>query len=192
MRTWFVVPTLVVLAAAIAIGLGLRFGRLELGGPLGVRPKQDVSPSSSRPTATVLPFASVQAFDPYGDGSENGASAAAAADGDPRTAWRSENYFDATLNNKPGIGLLFDLGTERTVTGFRLQTPHPGFTFGVAVGEDPTELAADATASFTATSALRTPIDPVDGRYVLLWITSVVDVGDGDRAEVAEFQAVGT
>jgi Protein kinase domain len=191
MRTWFVVPCLVVLAAAIVIGLGLRLGQLELGGPLGVRPKPEGSASAAGPVQAVLTLASVRAFDPYGDGSENDAGAPAAADGDPTTTWRSENYFDATLNNKPGIGLLFDLGAERTVTGFRLQTPHPGFRFGVAVGDDPTALAASAGAPFTAEALTRSRIDPSVGRYVLLWITSVVSVGDGDRAEVAEFQVVG-
>jgi hypothetical protein len=114
-----------------------------------------------------------------------------AIDGDPSTAWRSENYFDATMNNKPGIGLLLDLGATRSVTGFRLRTPHPGYLFGLAVGDDPEVLASSPTVGFTAAASMRAGIEPTEGRYVLLWVTSVVDTGDGNRAEVAEFQVAG-
>lgn len=191
LRSWLLVPALVALAAAVAIAVGVWLGRLELGGPLGVRPKDQPSSQAPVPLAeTVLPFVAVSAFDPLGDGVENGSGAPLAIDGDGSTAWRSENYFDAELN-KPGVGLLFDLGQSRSVTGFRLQVPHPGYTFGVAVGDDPDALVEAATAAYTAASTIREAIDPVEGRYVLLWITSVVDAGDGNRAEVAEFEVVG-
>jgi hypothetical protein len=192
LRAWVLVPALVVLAAALAIGLGLWFGRLEIGGPLGVRAAGNgprSSPPAQVPTA-VLPIRSASTFDPFGDGTENDSGVAAAIDGDASTAWRSENYFDADLR-KPGVGLLLDLGTSRMVTGFRLEVPHPGYTFTLAVGDDPDVLAADAVASYTAATSMRETIEPTVGRYVLLWITSVVDAGDGDRAEVAELKVVG-
>jgi serine/threonine protein kinase len=192
LRAWLLVPVLVALVAALAIALGLWLGRLEIGGPLGVRAAEDRS-RSSPPTETptvVLPIGSVSTFDPFGDGTENDSGVAAAIDGDTSTAWRSENYFDADLR-KPGVGLLFDLGSSRTVTGFRLEVPHPGYTFELAIGDDPDVLAANAVSSYTASASMRETIEPTVGRYVLLWITSVVDAGDGDRAEVAEFKVVG-
>jgi serine/threonine protein kinase len=190
-RRWLVVPALVVLAAAVAIAAGLWLGRLEIGGPLGIRPKpQESPPKTTLPAMVVLPVVGVSTFDPYGDGSENDSSVSSASDGDAATAWRSENYFDARLN-KPGVGLVFDLGEDQTVTGFRLQAPHPGYTFAVAVGDDPEALASTAEARFTAEASMRVSLEPVVGRYVLLWITSVVDAGDGNRAEVAEFRVAG-
>jgi hypothetical protein len=192
LRAWVLVPTLVALAAALAIGLGLWFGRLEIGGPLGVRAAED-GPRSSPPaqaSIVVLPIGSVSTFDPFGDGTENDSGVADAVDGDAFTSWRSENYFDADLR-KPGVGLLFDLGASRTVTGFRLEVPHPGYTFGLAVGGDPDVLATEAVSSYTAAASMRETIEPTVGRYVLLWITSVVPAGDGNRAEVAEFRVVG-
>jgi hypothetical protein len=77
------------------------------------------------------------------------------------------------------------------VTGFRLQTPYPGFQFTVVVGDDPTAMVETARDMFTAAADMRESIGPATGQYVLLWITTVVPTDDGNRAEVAEFQVVG-
>ena len=193
LRSWLVVPGAVVVSAAVAVAAGLWLGRLEIGGPLGVRARETTpTPApSATPTVGVLPLAGVAAHDPFGDGAEHDASAPLAIDGDPATAWRSENYLDPTMNNKSGVGLLFDLGETRTVTGFRLSVPHPGFTFGLAVGDDADALASSIVATFSAERSMRATIEPTQGRYVLFWATSVVDAGDGNRAEVAEFQVIG-
>ena len=186
-RTWLVVPLLVVLIAAIALGAGLWVGKLEVGGPVGIRPAEE----NSAPATRVVRFISVAPMDPYGDGHENDSGMGLVRDGDSSTVWKSENYFDGSLNNKPGVGMLFDLGSPQTVTGFRLQTPSPGYRFTVVVGDDPSSMAADARATFTATTEMRESIGPATGRYVLLWITSVVPTDDGNRAEVGEFRVVG-
>lgn len=188
-RTWFAVPLLVVLIAASVLGAGLWLGKLQLGGPVGIRfgPAEE----SPAPATRVLRFISVAPMDPApGDGHENDSGMPLVADGDPLTAWKSENYFDGQLN-KPGVGMLFDLGSPQTVTGFRLQTPYPGYRFTVVVGDDPAAMVATASATFTATADMRESIGPATGRYVLLWITTVVPTDDGNRAEVGEFRVVG-
>jgi serine/threonine protein kinase len=196
LHSWFIVPALIVMTAVAATGLGLWLDRLELGGPLGVRPKQEAPAPTPVPTPLAvepqpLPIATVTTFDPFGDGAENDPTAPLATDGDVVTAWRSENYFDQTLNNKPGVGLLFDLGETHTVTGFRLVSPHPGFTFGLAIGDDLGRLPGAAAPDFVAETSMRVTVDAARGRYVLLWVTSVVEAGDGNRAEVAEFEVMG-
>ncbi len=188
-RTWLAVPVLVAALAAIAVVAGLSLGELELGGPVGIRLRQ-ASPSPTSPAPRVLRFVSARAFDPFGDQSENDSGIPFADDGDPATVWKSENYFDGELH-KPGVGILFDLGGVRTVTGFRLQTPWPGFTFRVAVGNDPAALDLASGPFFTATSDVRETMEPVRGRYVLLWCTSVVPTDDGNRIVVAEFHVLG-
>jgi hypothetical protein len=193
-RTWLVVPLLVVLIAAIALGAGLWVGKLEVGGPVGIRPAEE----NSAPATRVLEFTKVAPVDPYGDDHENDSDLPLAADLDPFTGepnpitvWKSENYYDGTLNNKPGVGMLFFLRGRQTVTGFRLQTPYPGYRFAVVVGDDVTAMIADARPTFTAAADMRESIEPATGRYVLLWITSVVPTDDGNRAEVGEFRVVG-
>ena len=188
-RRWFAVPLLVVVIAASALGAGLWLGKLQLGGPVGIRfgPTEE----SPGPATRVIRFVSVAPMDPApGDGHENDSGMPFVADGDPLTAWKSENYFDGRLN-KPGVGMLFDLGSPQTVTGFRLQTPYPGYRFTVVVGDDPTAMVGAASATFTATADMRESIEPATGQYVLLWITTVVPTDDGNRAEVGEFRVVG-
>jgi len=189
-RTWLAVPLLVVVIAASALGAGLWLGKLELGGPVGIRfgPAEE----SPAPATRVVGFISVAPMDPYGDGQENDSGLRFVADDDPLTVWKSEAYrYPAGGLGKPGMGMLFDLGSPQTVTGFRLQTPYPGYRFTVVVGDDPTAMAADARPTFTATSEMRESIGAATGQYVLLWITSVVPTDDGNRAEVSEFGVVG-
>jgi hypothetical protein len=98
----------------------------------------------------VLPV-TVDVLDPFGDGDELSSNAWLANDGDVQTAWRSENYFDGELG-KPGMGLLLDLGERNEVLGLRLWTPHPGFRFGVAVGDDPDALIDEVGEQVISTS----------------------------------------
>jgi eukaryotic-like serine/threonine-protein kinase len=185
---WIGVPVLVVGLAAVLITLGLWFGELEVGGPLGIRP---AAPKPS-PVVEIQPVAvrplAVSAIDPFGDGSELSSNAGLAADGELSTAWKSEDYFDGELG-KPGIGLLLDLGQSVEVDGVRLSTPFPGFTFGVAVGDDPNTLVDRVGDTVTSSASTRVRLQGT-GRYVLVWITSVVPVDDGTRAEVAEVRVV--
>ncbi len=190
-RTWLAVPLLVALLVVGAAAIGLWAGKLRLGGPVGIRLNEGSTPGPS-PAAHVLGFSSVAPFDPYGDGHENDSGLPLAADDKTDTAWKSEAYrYPAGGLGKPGVGMLFDLGSEQTVTGFRLQTPFPGYRFTVIVGDDPYAMAQGARGMFTAGSDMREAITPATARYVLLWITSVVPTNDGNRAEVGEFRVVG-
>jgi serine/threonine protein kinase len=192
-RTWFAVPLLVAVIVVAVVATGVWLGRFEIGGPVGIRLREEPSPSRSG-AAQQLTVAAVWVVDPPpGDGQENDDKLPAAIDGDPATVWRSENYFDGSLN-KDGIGLVLDLGGEATVTGFRLDTPAPGFSFSMLVGDDDRTLLQEArdAASYTAPDAER-GLEPRTGRYVLIWITSVVPTTDGaHRAEISDIRIVGT
>jgi serine/threonine protein kinase len=191
-RTWVAVPLVVVAVAAALLGAGLWLGRIEIGGPGLIRLPEE--PGSEPPVQQAIPIAAISVVDPPpGDGTENDDRLPDAIDGDPSTVWRSENYFDGRLN-KPGMGLVLDLGRERTVTGFRLSTPNPGFTFSVLVGDDPAttiENAPEAT-TYAAPESER-GLEPRTGRYVVVWITSVVALSDGThRATVSDVRIFGT
>jgi hypothetical protein len=185
--TWIGVPLVVAGIAIASIALGLWMGKLEVGGPLGIRAAPDEPAAVEIPPVLIRP-ASVGVIDPFGDGYELSSNAELADDGDLQTAWRSENYYDGELG-KPGLGLLLDLGARHEVLGVRLWTPHPGFRFRVAVDDDPDALIDEVGSEVTSTSLSRVPLRGA-GRYVLIWITSVVPVDDGIRAEVAEVRVV--
>ena len=185
--TWIGVPLVVAGIAIASIALGLWMGKLEVGGPLGIRAAPDEPAAVEIPPVLIRP-ASIGVIDPFGDGYELSSNAELADDGDLQTAWRSENYFDGELG-KPGLGLLLDLGARHEVLGVRLWTPHPGFRFRLAVGDDPDALIDEAGGEVTSSSLSRVPLRGA-GRYVLVWITSVVPVDDGIRAEVAEVRVV--
>jgi eukaryotic-like serine/threonine-protein kinase len=184
---WIGVPVIVVGLAIVLITLGLWLGELEVGGPLGIRPAAPKPSPAVETPVSVRPLA-VTAIDPFGDGSELSANAGLAADGELSTAWKSEDYFDGELG-KPGIGLLLDLGQSVEVDGVRLSTPYPGFTFGVTAGDDPNALVDQVGDTVTSTASTRVGLQGA-GRFVLVWITSVVPVDDGTRAEVAEVRVV--
>ena len=63
------------------------------------------------------------------------------------------------------------------------------FRFGVAIGDDPDALVDQVSDQITSTSLSRVPLRGT-GRYVLVWITSVVPVDDGIRAEVGEVRVL--
>src|SRR5947208_1628639 len=87
-RSWMLVPLLLVLLAAAAIVIGILAGRLELGGPLGVRAKphtQSTETPTGAPSGHALDIAGVRAFDPFGDGQEHDELAHDAIDGNPDT-----------------------------------------------------------------------------------------------------------
>jgi eukaryotic-like serine/threonine-protein kinase len=195
-RAWMLVPLIAVLVAGIVIAIGVMIGALQLGGPFGVERKGGKE-TASPPTASAgkpLRASSVTVFDPPpGDGHENDELVPNLTDGDPSTTWETENYRQLDLGGiKTGVGLLFDFGAPVDVTGFRLVTPHPGFDFEIRVGDDPQALESRPGPAFRAAAAMRRSIPSASGRYVLLWMTDVVPVGDGSNRDViGELRVVG-
>ena len=120
---------------------------------------------------------------------EDDAETSLAADGDTATFWRTENYFDGTLN-KPGVGLLFDLGTDRTVSQVRVIAPISGFRYEIGIGDSAVEARQSVQGPYVAGRTDRVSVDGT-GRYVLVWCTSVVPTSDGNRAEISEVEVAG-
>lgn len=107
--------------------------------------------------------------------SENETQAARAIDADPASAWLTRLYGTPTLDDKGGVGLVLDLGQERSIDEISLQLVGSGSDVTVKVADS---IAADPEqwkpfGSATAASGsldLRVP-NPVTGRYVLVWFT---------------------
>jgi hypothetical protein len=168
--------------AAVLVGLRVDFG----GGGFPIKVRRNPT------TAAPAHVASVRDFDPLGDGEEHRQQAPRAADGDDLTAWYTVGYRTASLGGgKPGVGLVFDLGTSRTVAGIVVRTPLPGWRAEWRVAdEDGASLGAfRPVASFSAESSGTTAVTPPSsGRYWLLWITSLVS-SDTGTASAFPYQA---
>ena len=89
----------------------------------------------------------------------------------------------------PGVGVLYDLGVEQTLAGVTITTTLPGATVEVRTGG---AADGDLDAFPVATSGELTGTDdlafasPVSARYVLVWVTGLVDSGEGFSADLAE------
>jgi hypothetical protein len=161
-------------------------------------------PSSGAPSGTVLTGVAASDFDPFGDPpNEHPEDVALTVDGKPGTAWETTTYKQdfGPGGLKPGVGLVLDLGSSRSVT-----------SVVVTVNGDPTAIelrtAGDVRPSGTGESALSgldvtargtssggtltlTPTSAIETRYLLLWITSLPTVGGEFRAAIAEVEVRG-
>lgn len=198
-RRWMLVPTLAILATVVALAVGLLIGRLELGGPLGVRPKDDPSPS---PTGDLqeLTVEAVEDHDPLGDGEEHGEEAPLATDGDPESAWLTEHYTSPDLGGiKPGVGLMLDLGSTRDVREIVILSPSPGWTFEIHGSEDPGDFDDPSSpfedengeTSFVAEEETALAFPDARARYVLIWITELSEHEGEYRTLIAEAALAG-
>jgi putative peptidoglycan lipid II flippase len=185
---WLGVPLVIAAAVAAAIAIGVLLRELDVVGRPDLSPEPADGAGTPPAPSQIVRAASVSVIDPFGDGDELSSNAILASDGDPATAWRSENYFDGVLG-KPGVGVVLDLGRTRDVIELRLSTPNPGYELHVAVGDDPEALVDAIGPPITAAERTRVPLEGT-GRYVLVWITSVVPTDDGNRAEIGEAAVV--
>lgn len=189
MRLAFAIAGVVVLVVAIVVAFNLGQG---VGEP-------DVAADPNGPTKAAEPPAPVQIgsvsdFDPQGDPpEENGETAPLAADGNPRTAWRTSTYYDPLEMQKEGVGLLVDLGSPTQVSEVSvsfLGSPTSVELLAAAKGaaaptstEGLTRVAAQDAAGARADLQVR---QPVTTQYLVVWLTSLPPADGGFRGQVAE------
>ena len=169
---------LAVLAAVLLTGDG--GGEPEQGGANLAAPADGVVGPAPPPPVT---------FDPQGsDGEENPAHAANLVDGDPATKWKTDTYTTSGFGGlKRGVGVYLDLGARRTIHRVDVAGGPPGWTGEVYVADK----AASKLAGWGHARAAgqgRFEVGGVDGRYVLVWFTSLPAVDGGYRLEVGEIK----
>ncbi|WP_041776909.1 hypothetical protein [Blastococcus saxobsidens] len=200
------------LAVAVVIALAWWFGSSVLsvadsvdGGIEGSTPPPVSAPATGEETpeaaapGPVAPgpaatIAAAEVFDPFGDGEpENDGSVPLSYDGDPATGWSTLTYRGSPAfgNLKPGVGVVYDLGSVQQLAGVALDSPSTGATVEVRTSEsagatlEDFAVAADGTLGESAELAFD---EPVTARYVLVWLTGLVDVPNGFSAQVDEVE----
>jgi len=133
-----------------------------------------------------------------GDGEENDSQISLSYDQNPATAWSTEEYGDTYIpDRKPGVGLVFDLGSPVPVNEVSITVGLTPITVSVMVpGGDPSTATEPDMRSVTDWTTLKTvnlttanatvQIDSTTTRYVLLYITSLAPQGDLRQADLAE------
>jgi eukaryotic-like serine/threonine-protein kinase len=186
-RSWVVVPLLVLAVAALAVGGFWVLGRvLDDAGP-GGNGNGGGPAEGSRP----LEATAVASYDPEGGDGEHDEDLALATDGNPETFWQTEGYNDDDLD-KSGVGIVIELSEPAEIGAVLLLTNLPGFELSVFASDaaDSWDLTS-AIGSTTAESETELDVDDTEARYVLVWITNLVDDGAGRyRAHVNEVEVL--
>ena len=198
LRSWMLVPLLLILLAGAALAAGLALGRLEIGGPLGVRPAPQATDNAPADAARIR-VVGAKDYDPEGaDGSENSNETPLAIDGNPSTAWVTDHYSTAGFGRlKDGVGLWLEFGRLTQVGRVIIRSPLPGWTFELKAGSlahlsGP--LASDAgqtTFSTSASGRADITLEPVQTSGILIWITGLAPDQGRFAAAVAEVSVQG-
>lgn len=203
LRRWgpaLAASSLVVVVGVIGWLLGLAVGNLERPANAVdaiVSPTSGPSAGSKPGVALDLSKVVIRDFDPAGDGEENPDQVRNATDGFPNTTWVTSRYKTARFGGiKSGVGLLIDLGSQRSIhaveVGFSARgakvelhaSPTPPTTDKTAVDRMPLVAAAvdgKQVASLTPTAGLQ-------ARYLVVWITTLPKEGGGYRVGISELR----
>jgi eukaryotic-like serine/threonine-protein kinase len=206
-RRRVLVVALPILALVVVVGLAWWFGSSVLSVAGSYDDLEGSTPSSSESGGgSASASASEKApekggpvdvedatvFDPGGDGQpENDDRVAQSYDGDEGTAWPTLTYQgDPAFGNlKDGVGVVYDLGKERTLAGATLATTMPGSKVEIhaASGTDGSLDDWPLLAEGTLDESTDLTFDkPAKTRYVLVWITELVQADGGFTADLAE------
>lgn len=195
---WLVPVLLIVVVAGLALTFGVRLVQDFARSRAEPETSETATPRASR--GRPLEFAEISDFDPPpGNGEEHPEDVDYVDDGDPRTAWATLQYSRDTFDGrKRGVGLLFDLGESKRITRARVESTLEGWEAEFRIADQPGEDAGAfrTVREFTATTETTVALPGgTQGRYVLLWITKLVDNEGGSdlpfSAEVAEVQLFG-
>ena len=198
------VVALPLLALAVVIAIAWWIGNNLLSVADSVDTVEGSTPSASAPAGSgpaaepavggPVTVADAEVFDPFGDGEpENDRRVPLSHDGDAATSWATLNYQGSAAfgNLKPGVGVLYDLGSEQSLAGASLTTTLPGSSVELRVGGGPADdldgFRVVASDELTARTDLAFD-EPVTTRYLLVWITSLVPADGGFSADIAEVE----
>ena len=162
------------------------------------------------PTKLKLTPDMVRLVDPPQGDRSDADEAAYVVDDDKDTVLRTQGYKQAKFAdyNKPGMGLLINLGTPRTVSDVRVEASAPGIAMDIRTGpNDPGNTSAGddkiakewkklgdgETEKTDGTNSIFNVFDPQQKyQYILVWLTELPQDTDGDyRVEISKVEVYG-
>jgi len=199
-RSWMLIPLIVIVVAGVAIALGVALGRLQFGGPLGIRGAPAASGGQTGGTAaTPVRITGSKDFDPQGsDHSEHPDEVHLAFDGKSSTAWTTDHYSSPQFGQlKHGLGLWVSLGKDAEVQQVTVDSPITGWRFQIQSGpldhlSDPLR-STDGGTTFEMEPSGQTVIhlQPVKTSALLVWIIELGPDGGRFAAAISEISVLG-
>ncbi|MDP3894102.1 hypothetical protein, partial [Nocardioides sp.] len=187
------------LLVAIVVAYNLGRGKTVLGAEVDDDPTPTPTASTSA-AARPTPLDGLKAddLDPQGgDQEENGEDAPLAVDGDPETSWSTSSYKQQLGPGglKNGVGLSIDLNGLKSVTAVELTLVGAPTDISLYLADSsPSDLQGlEPVASATADKekvTLELP-EPTEGRFLVVWLTSLPPEGAEFRGTVAEVAVLG-
>jgi len=136
---------------------------------------------------TAVQLHGVGDYDPGGNGGEHSETAPLATDGNAATVWTTEIYGSQDFGGlKDGVGLVLDAGSSVGLAQITVNTPTPGFTAGIQVGDSQSGPFAADSSSQTVAAKTTFALNGKSGQYYVVWITQLPP---GNRAEISEVTA---
>ncbi|GAA3349823.1 protein kinase family protein [Amorphoplanes nipponensis] len=177
------------------------------GAGTGTGDTGDGTPAAAPKKLTLTPDMVRIVDPPQGDRTDEG-EAAYTVDDDKDTVWKTSGFRQAKFYNKPGMGLLINLGTPRTVSDIRVEASAPGIAMDIRTGtKDPGNTSAgdeeivktyqklgDSDTAKTAgtNSAFSVFDENAKYQYLLIFITELPQDEDGRyRAEISKVEVYG-
>jgi len=192
-RWWWIVPAAILV---LLLALALR------GCFAGTSPPP---PSSPEPTVvTITAITELDAIQDGGDGKEHPDQVVLATDGDPGTCWTSEQYSANYIpTSKPGVGLIFDLTNQQSLTTLTITFGTSPVGLSVMVPNDQTVDAPPLDTVQSWASVLDTTVDSIPQtvtlpggtttRFVMLYFTNVPSIpGNDSRFQVSVCEVTAT
>ncbi|MEU4143449.1 protein kinase family protein [Streptomyces parvulus] len=143
--------------------------------------KSPKTPASGQPVA----ISGARDFDPLGDGSEKPSDIGNVYDGASGTYWETNYYKSADFGRlKSGLGVVLDLGKVQQVGGVTVSfvgnTSVELRTAGTDTAEPQSLDAFTKAAEGSGTTVTLKPGEPVQARYLLVWLTELPQTDDGN------------
>lgn len=173
--------------AAVLLVAAAVFAATRLGTPPASSPAATEPP---RITGTPYDIGTVADFDPLGDGREGRSTVANVYDGDRQTFWSTERYSGGAdfSGLKPGVGVILDLGSPRTVGQAQVFFAAAGCSFEIRHSDVRARSVDDWTPAARVDEAGRTGavvFEPSTSRWWLVWITRLTEGVPGTRGGYA-------
>jgi serine/threonine protein kinase len=171
---WPIAALAAILAVAALAALGAIALRDNDGGPAAA-------------TNQPIKLTGIGAYDPPpGDGAEHDDEAPDATDGNPSTAWRSEEYRSDLSQLKEGVGLVLEAPRTVEPKSVTVSTNTPGIEAEIEAGDSEDGPFRSVSESKTLAAKTTFELDGASARYFVVWITQIPA---DTRAEISEVTA---